>query len=311
MKIVDQIRRFFLYRGRRRSAFLQNSSIENGEAAAKSSFRTLQVYQWIPSENYRNFGDELSTLVVEGILRDRGITSVSVEPTNKKRIEKLLSVGSVIHNARSGDVVWGSGVNGKSWISNLSQERGIDVRAVRGPLTQAALGKVGVKCPEIFGDPGSLFPSLFEKEIDAYEEMALERFGRVNVVFIPNLNDDRFFGERFMPLPKGVTLVSPCESPFLIAKVISQSSLVISSSLHGIVFADAYSVPCRVVLSAFEPIFKYLDYFEGTGRRRENFYFDVEDALSGQDIGPAKIDLHAIAEAFPMDFCTPSMSQRY
>ena len=41
---------------------------------------------------------------------------------------------------------------------------------------------------------------------------------------------------------------------------------MVSSSLHGIVIAEAYGVPAVLVASSTEPVFKYEDYYAGTGR---------------------------------------------
>ena len=55
-----------------------------------------------------NFGDLLGPVVVDRMLASRGITSRAAPVP-----ARLLAVGSILQYARTGDTVWGSGINGK------------------------------------------------------------------------------------------------------------------------------------------------------------------------------------------------------
>lgn len=269
--------------------------------------KELAVYNWAPAseDSYRNFGDELSPMIVERMIFDRGFRNVKVIAAPRKKRSKLLAVGSVLQKARNGDVVWGSGVNGKTWVPNLVENKKIDVRAVRGPLTRNALIKSGIPCPEIFGDPGFLFPELFAQEIADEEKSVLKDYPNLGVIYVPNLNDDRFLGRPTNLEERGIQYVRPSENPNRMAQIISKSELVISSSLHGIILADSYGVPCRPVLSWFEPVFKYFDYFYGTGRYDVQIYRDPVEALNGTNLPLAKFDPTALLDAFPFDLIHP------
>ena len=64
-------------------------------------------------------------------------------------------------------------------------------------------------------------------------------------------------------------------------RAILDSELVISTSLHGLVLADAYGIPARMLrITENEPLFKYQDYYEGTGRSTFAFATSVEEALA-------------------------------
>ena len=269
---------------------------------ARFDGKTVNLYHWRPPDGggCGNFGDELSPMLVRRILDNSGFGSVTVEPAASDR-PRLLAVGSILQQARDGDVVWGAGVNGKSWPKRLSKVRSLQVTAVRGPLTLGVLRRFGLDAPGVFGDPGLLFPGLFHREIAQAMPAVRQRYGVPDIVYIPNLNDERFLPERLGSLSGGVTALSPRISPVEMAAIIAQSSLVISSSLHGMVLADAYGIPCRAHLSAFEPIFKYLDYFQGVGRSDYAFHLSIDDALHAADLPRASFDRQALLEAFPYE----------
>ena len=64
-------------------------------------------------------------------------------------------------------------------------------------------------------------------------------------------------------------------------RAILDSEFVISTSLHGLVLADAYGIPARMLrITENEPLFKYQDYYEGTGRSTFTFATSVEEALT-------------------------------
>ncbi len=62
-------------------------------------------------------------------------------------------------------------------------------------------------------------------------------------------------------------VVYPTEPWDEVIRKILDSEFVISSSLHGLIIADAFGVPSRLLkITDTEPLFKYRDYYEGTGR---------------------------------------------
>ena len=55
-----------------------------------------------------NVGDILSPIIIQRILQNRGLFLKDMEAGRR-----LLAVGSILHFAREGDTIWGSGINGK------------------------------------------------------------------------------------------------------------------------------------------------------------------------------------------------------
>jgi pyruvyltransferase len=226
-----------------------------------------------------NFGDLLGPEVVDRLAPD------SFAPPGSPR---LLTVGSILHFAADSDVVWGSGVNGKVPTTDFRANR-LDVRAVRGPLTAEFLQARGIEVPEVFGDPGLLAPALLG--------VGRSETPRIAVTHLPNLHD----APAWRKLPG---FLSPTTDPRRVFEAIGQSRLVISSSLHGLVIADALGVPVSLVRPRKESLFKYQDYLEGTGRSLGHVSDDVSEALRHR-LEPLQWDSEPLVAAFPRDIWVP------
>ncbi|WP_382307714.1 polysaccharide pyruvyl transferase family protein [Herbiconiux sp. UC225_62] len=233
-----------------------------------------------------NFGDLLGPMIVLELLRRRGIDpSVA---TNRRR---LVSVGSVMHIARAGDVVWGSGVNGK-FVDRIPPTE-LDIRAVRGPRTARILRSAHLEVPDVYGDPGLLTGMLWPRD-----GLAEER-ERSQVLVVPNLND---FGRmKKFPSTTGIRLLNPQLPIEQCLRAIANADLVVGSSLHGIVVAESFGVPARLVKSVSEPGFKYEDYFLGSGRTSVGAAATVSDAIKLGGHDPLAWDSTPLLEAFPYD----------
>ena len=235
----------------------------------------------------RNFGDLLGPIIVRRILEERSLMNPSTE-------RRLLTVGSILHMARTGDVVWGSGRNGKIGEEHHSFED-LDVRSVRGPLTAQWLRSRGIRAPETFGDPAILIPLLFP-DLASPELAGPEGAPAGAITFVPNLND-----VEFGVLPDGVDHLDPRGDPFTIMRRLARSRFVVASSLHAIIIADAFGVEARLVRTAKEPEFKYADHYLGTGRPDFRMADSVAEALRLGGEPPMQADTATLLAAFPDD----------
>jgi len=237
----------------------------------------------------RNFGDLLGPLVVAGVHRgDVPAVRAGTRVGGGARGRRLLTVGSILHYARDDDVVWGTGVNGKVPRSEHRFHR-LDVRAVRGPLTRRVLADLGVDAPEVYGDPGLLVPVVLPHLV----EVARDKTRGVTVV--PHLSE---VGRG--PLPDGY--LSPRAPLHDVLAGIARSERVVTSSLHGVVVADALGVPVQLVRPRRETLFKYEDYFAGTSRDLPPVYDDVGAALRAPvQAGDPVHAPPALLAAFPYD----------
>lgn len=249
------------------------------------TYPRVDLFHWRPSVG-TNFGDFLSRVVVELMLGSRGITLE--DQANDAR--QLLAIGSVMHFARPGAVVWGSGVNGKVTDEKNTFSK-LDVRAVRGPLTRRYLVNQGIEVPEIYGDPGLLLPLLTKNRFAVTREKA--------VVFVPNLNDISKLSEASL---SGTPIILPTQSWNKCVSEILKARFVAASSLHGLIVAEAFGIPARYVrLEETEHLFKYEDYYRGTGRDGFKFARSVLEAVEMGGEDPPLFDSQALINAFPFD----------
>ncbi|GAB3753254.1 polysaccharide pyruvyl transferase family protein [Zhihengliuella somnathii] len=228
-----------------------------------------------------NFGDVLGPALVSRMLRAEGLR----QDSSDEPVTTLYSIGSVMHMVKSGDHVWGTGVNGKE-ISKKHDVVDARFHAVRGHLTRNFLQDLGVRVPEVFGDPGIL-TSVYFPRADLPEPLF-----HSDVTIVPNLHDYRHFAHLHNALNPRLPLLD-CLS------TIASSKFVVGSSLHGLVVAESFGVPARRMVSAAEPDFKYEDYYSGTGRTNQTAAISVEDALDLGEPQEPDFDKEGLTAAFP------------
>jgi len=147
--------------------------------------------------------------------------------------------------------VWGSGMisDQKLYLPKLK------ILALRGPLTAKYMGYTD-SCA--FGDPGILAPYLLAPQPNS---------GTIGIV--PHYSE-KFHDsiEYFRSDPK--YQIIDVEAPWKnILAHISSCEMILSSSLHGVIVADAYGIPNqRITLSnnVLGGDFKFIDYGLGVGR---------------------------------------------
>lgn len=246
----------------------------------------LPLYYW-RQPNFVNFGDYLSLMLVERMVGQ----TVSVYNRSIHKGPKFLAIGSILSFAGEKDLVWGSGINGKVLSLNNYKFKNLDIRAVRGPLTRDYLvNKLHIKCPEVYGDPALLVPYFF------HEFKKKENPSRKYSI-IPHYSEIHLF-----PKSKYPHAIYPTEPWDKVIEKITDSQFVISSSLHGLILADAFGIPARrLKITDHEKDFKFVDYYEGTNRADSQSAHSIEEALKLGGERPADFDPQALADAFPWE----------
>ena len=200
---------------------------------------------WASTGLKPNLGDQLAPTLVREVL---GLRPLQV-PLGMSR--KILSIGSVVEFARAGDFVWGTG----SLSNNEVSVKGAKFFAVRGPRTKEILRDAEV--PSVFGDPASLLPRFLTPSLSSFSSVCL----------VPHYVDKERFKTAFGR--EGNTVNVRSGDLFQSVDRIASAEVVLSSSLHGLIIAEAYGVPAVWVEPSEEILggrHKFLDYFEGVGR---------------------------------------------
>ena len=174
------------------------------------------------NDHTQNWGDDLNPYLYEKITG-----KVPDFVHLNENVKKHMMIGSILGVAKSNSIVWGSG----AMFANDSLPRGVDVRAVRGPLSRKIVMSSGIKCPEVYGDPALLMSRYYQPKIEKKYKLGI----------IPHYVDKQLV--RIPEESKDVLIINiGCGIENLVDHVLSCEH-IISSSLHGLIVADAYDVP--------------------------------------------------------------------
>ena len=194
--------------------------------------------QWF---NGSNVGDLLAPLVLTGLTGETVVWS--------DQSPRWLVSGSILSMAQDHDTLFGVGSFER--LDWMRAPQDLRILLVRGPRTAAHLG---ITC-EIYGDCGLLMPLVYRP---AQQEIQYE------LGIVPH-----YKSLEQTPVPPGARLISPGLPPRQFIEALLTCRRVASSSLHGIILAEAYGVPATRMQYCVSPRdfdFKHADYYEGTGR---------------------------------------------
>ena len=194
--------------------------------------KTLKVVWW---KDYNNFGDILTPVLLERLV---GIKSKWAEPWDSE----FMGVGSYLDGMdQYKGIVWGTGRMFPGGETDLSKA---NVLAVRGQLTRDI---VKTDC-DVLGDPGLLCKLIAPKKVKKTHEFGM----------IPHWNDsemkDIYKGDYF--------IIDVTQDVDIVIKQVASCKNILSSSLHGLVLADALGIRRRWSFAPKNPGegFKFRDY---------------------------------------------------
>ena len=219
-----------------------------------------------------NYGDLLSKYLVEKISgKETRFVHPKKQPWYKTNKANLLAIGSIIHHASKNSVVWGSGIIDHDQVVQKAY-----FRAVRGPRTRDYLLEMGYDCPEVYGDPALLLPDYYRPRVSKKYKLGI----------VPHYHDyDKaqkiFSGGEEVKVVNLLTLDVEATT-----REILKCDRILSTSLHGLIVAQAYGIPAvRVKMSnkLFGNDIKYTDYLESVGLENYEAEF-VEEGISEEKI---------------------------
>lgn len=210
------------------------------------------------NEQGYNLGDELSKTVTEFMLEKRNL-SLDAYVEGRKH---LYAIGSILLMGYQNAAVWGTGLPFEpSALRSLLHRkpfRKLDVRLTRGPLTRKVIMSKfggGADIPDIYADPAVLMPYIYTpKKAEEKKEY----------VIIPHFSQEKLLAESY---PEDMIIGMATDDYASVIDGICSAKKVISSSLHGIILAEAYGVPAVFYRDRPERFnFKYEDWYASTGR---------------------------------------------
>jgi pyruvyltransferase len=208
--------------------------------------------------------------------------------------DRYVAIGSILGTANSRTTVWGSGfiIEGET-----VQEPPKAIHAVRGPLTRAALLKAGINCPEVYGDPALLLPRFFNPDVGKQFQIGI----------IPHFLDKSHPWIQKHQNNPDVLIIDVQGNIWEFVRAVKSCQVVLSSSLHGLICADAYGVSNVWIQLSDRVIggnFKFYDYRLSIGAGEPvpiRVSTDTSlDAIAGmEELPELKIDLRKLLLACP------------
>lgn len=223
-----------------------------------------------------NAGDFLACFIAPLIAgRPAGIQTTKKNGFDGNKMS-LNVVGSTLHWGMR--YSWGPGFMTNKDKANHFMEM---VFATRGPRTYENVSSSmspGAKVSRVFGDAGSLLSWYYQphNQTKTYSLCLLPHYGDKTVPFVKRIAE-WWNGSYFI-----IDIMAPL---FDIPDNIVRCQFVLSSSLHGIIFSDSYSIP-NAHMKYREHVtgghYKFEDYFASVGRRHE--WFDMENESRWKNI---------------------------
>lgn len=200
----------------------------------------MNVYYWNAK---KNFGDLLTSLLVKKFTK---LESQWSPPEDSD----LIMVGSILEHM---DPEWNGVIAGCGKLHEETKVKfpNAKILALRGPLTAR-----GVKGSFVLGDPGLLADELVPLEDKEYD-----------LGLVPHWTDNKLelnpIFKKFNP-----KIIRVSDDPLKVISEIGKCKKIVSSSLHGIILADAFNIPRRIELAPrmiTHPhqeggVFKWIDY---------------------------------------------------
>lgn len=249
---------------------------------------------------HRNWGDDINIYFLERLWR-RSLSYLFLSPISFRRGKtNYIVIGSTVAMlTNENSIIWGAGI-----IDETAEMRAIPkkILAVRGPKTREWLMQRGINCPEVYGDPALLLPRVYtpQKAVKRYRLGIIPHYQDYNSEVLKNLKAD--------PSVLFIKMEGYASWTNLIDQVTS-CDYIASSSLHGLIIAEAYGIPnlwIEITGKLMGGHFKFHDFFQSIHADRDK-PFIVKDTMTADDLLESKnkyikgnIDLHPLIQSSPL-----------
>ena len=241
-----------------------------------------------------NVGDLLNTYMIPKI------TGKRVRKAYTHKLCHLMGIGSILEEGGPGSVIWGSGS-----INGIGPKRPIvadQIHALRGKRSLALMQKVcGAPFGVPLGDPGLLMPMFYDPEVVADKQVGI----------VPHHSEKDISKEIARIMPEDYLIVDVALESEAFIRQMKRCKSIISSSLHGLILADAYEIPNKWISISDRLIggdWKFTDYYSMTSTPAEAPYrFEcvktlmdgLSTILQDADVSRYTENREDLLEAFP------------
>jgi len=230
--------------------------------------KVVKAYWW---REVPNFGDALAPLLL-GRFADINVEWATVSHA------QVASIGSVLEHIPPlwDGYILGSGMlheNSRLQVHQMKSGITAQILALRGPLTARV-----IPGDYPLGDPGILADELVGAQPKLWD-----------LGILPHFTDDELVPrfQKLMPPGTVIKVINPGDDVLEVVRQIGSCRRIVTSSLHGMIVADAFGLPRRVEMSKANVKdggdFKFRDYSASIqtkweiGKMTEASRFRVED----------------------------------
>lgn len=200
-----------------------------------------------------NFGDLIGPYLISKIT-NRPVLNIINESYSG-----FITVGSILQSVDRKDmVVWGSGFieePSDKTLNNIKKYNPL-ILSLRGKKTAECLVNANVKLPDnvVYGDPALILPLFYQPLINNHKRVGVCPHFIHKPHFLEIINKD-----------DGLIIIDVQKDMESVVSEIASSSVCISTSLHGLIIAQAYNIPWVWLeiedQNLFGNDFKFKDFF--------------------------------------------------
>ena len=264
--------------------------------------RHIPAYWW---DEKSNFGDQITPWLIE-MMTGRPVYNTMGYP---QAGQAVMAAGSIITGMNRSDMtVWGSGLISPLDDSRAAVLQGREPRkitAVRGEFTRAELTtKLGWEVPTTFGDPALLVSTYF-KPHSRPESSKLP-------ALVPHYAHRNLLPENSEE--NGFEIIDVRKTPEIVVAQIANASSIVSTSLHGLIIAQAYGVPWTWLRIKDQELigndFKFKDFFSTIDESQVSAVettkadapsVNILDMVAAASLPQSRYSTDALIEAFPYE----------
>lgn len=240
----------------------------------KPKHEPISVYYYASN----NFGDGINPIIFNHLMKRKPHYKHIHKTPVKSTTPYILGIGSILsmRNVQSShQIVCGSGFIKKERVA----QKPLRILSVRGPMTRQKFLDAGIHCPEIYGDMALLIRYVIPPPV--------HRNIRFKYGIIPHYVDKNTpFIKMIKNHPECTVIdIEQADKPEKFVKELNECSIILSSTLHGIIIADSYTIPAYHLLLSDTVIggdWKFRDYYGSVGR--EYHTVDMNQPLDNMNL---------------------------